>query len=137
MVKVVTEISCYLDNQPGVLATITQKLADKGIDILGIQAYEGQLQNLVTMVVDKVDMAEKILRSFGVELISRKDVLSVKVKNEVGSLAKVTSLLGNNEINLESFYVTASSSEGNTAYLRLSDTSKAVKVLKGAEKKNT
>lgn len=129
MAEIVTELSCYMDNRPGVIAMIAQKLAEKNVDVKGIQNYEGQLQSLVTMVVDNDEEAEKILRGFGVELVTINEVISLEIKNKVGGLAAVTKLLGDNNINLDSCYLTDSNGDCNIAYLRVADNEKALKVL--------
>lgn len=128
-VKIVTELSCYMDNHPGMLAKISQKMADKKINVKGIQSYEGQLQCLVRLVVDKADLAEQVLRDFGVDLISRPEVIEVLIKNKIGGLAEVTTLLGNQEINIDSIYSTDGLGALGIAYIRVDDVERASRIL--------
>ena len=128
-VRIVTELSCYMDNQPGMLAKIAQELADKGISVKGIQSFDGQLQSLVRLVVDKPDVAEQILRDFGVDLISRPEVMEVLIKNEVGGLAEVTTLLGQHDMNINSLYSTDGLGTYGMAYIRVDDVEKATEML--------
>ncbi len=125
----VTEITCYVENQPGMLAGITKAFADRGVLIHGVQAYEGQLQSLVRMVVDQVDEAEKILRSFGVSALSKPDCLEVQVECKVGGLAEISNLLGQHDINIDSLYSADTPGSYTFSYFRVHDVDKAVEVI--------
>ena len=129
-VRITTELSCYVDNTPGMLGQIAKKMADNGIDIIGIQSYEGQLQSLVRLCVNNMDVAEKVLRDVGVDLISRPEVMEVLIRNEVGGLAEVTSLLGQHGININSLYATDGVDETFArAFIRVDDIELAKKIL--------
>jgi hypothetical protein len=129
-VRVLTEVSCYMKNVPGMLGLLLKNLAEKGVNIDGIQSYDGQLQSLVRLVVDKPDIAEEILRESGVDLISLPEVIEVLTTNQVGGLAKVTSVLGDHDINIISIYSTDGVDEKfGRSYIRVHDTEKAAKIL--------
>lgn len=132
-VRILTEVSCYMKNVPGMLARLLSELAEKKVDIYGIQSFDGQLQSLVRLVVDKPDIAEKVLRDSGVELISLPEVIEVLTKNEVGGLAKITSTLGKKGINIVSIYSTDGVDEtfGRT-FIRVEDAQEALQVLQDA-----
>jgi hypothetical protein len=132
-VRILTEVSCYMKNVPGMLGRLLKNLALKGVNIDGIQSYDGQLQSLVRLVVDKPDVAEAVLRESGVDLISLPEIIEVLTKNEMGGLAKVTSILGEHEINIISIYSTDGIDEkfGRT-YIRVDDVEHAATVLKEA-----
>lgn len=128
--KIVNEISCYMENKPGMLARLAQRLAEENISVTGIQSYDGQLQSLVRVVVDKPDLTEKILREQGVELISRPEIIEVQVRNAPGGLAEITSLLGNHEININSIYSTDGLNENiGRSYIRVEGVDTAVELL--------
>lgn len=128
--RIVTELSFYLENKPGILARLATVLADAGVNIKGFQAYEGTLQSLVMMVIDRVDVAENILRGkIGVSLISRTDILEVDVPNRVGGLAGVSGLFGKHGVNIESIYSVDNNSPTSAAYIRVDDVEFAAKVL--------
>jgi len=129
MVKIVIELCCYLENKPGNLAEVAKRLAEKKININGIVTYEGQLQSLVRIAVDNVDLAEKVLRGMGVDLVSRYELLEVDVINKVGGLAKIAAVLGENGINIESIYATGGGTEYALAYIRVSDLDQAKSIL--------
>lgn len=133
-VQIVTEISCYLDNKPGNLAKVTENLAAAQVNVKGIQAYEGSLQSLVMMVVDKTDIAEQVLRdSMGISLISRTDILEVAIANRVGGLAEVSRIFGKHGVNIKSLYSCDNVGERSQAYFRVDDVEIAMKLLREAK----
>ncbi len=119
-----------MKNIPGMLGRLLQKLAEKDVAIDGIQSYDGQLQSLVRLVVDKPDVAEEVLRESGVDLISLPEIIQVLTQNEVGGLAKVTNILGKHNVNIISIYSTDGIDEkfGRT-YIRVEDVEHAASLL--------
>jgi hypothetical protein len=127
--RVVTELSCYLDNKPGNLAKLTELLAQSQVNIKGIQAYEGAMQSLVMLVVDKTEVAEKILREMGISMISQTDILEVDVPNRVGGLAEVSRLFGKHGVNIKTVYSCDNLDEKSAAYFRVDDLELSIKAL--------
>lgn len=128
--RIVTELSFYLENKPGILARLATVLAEAQVNIKGLQAYEGSLQSLVMIVVDKIDSTEDILREkIDVSLISRTDILEVDVPNRVGGLAHVSGLFGKQGVNIKSIYTVDNQSPTSSAYIRVDDVEFAAKVL--------
>lgn len=130
--RIVTELSCYLDNKPGNLAKLTELLAQAKVNIKGIQAYEGSMQSLVMLVVDKTDVAEKVLREMGISMISQTDILEVDVPNRVGGLAEVARIFGKHGVNIKTLYSCDNLSEDSAAYFRVDDVELSQKVLSEA-----
>jgi len=127
--RIVTEISCYLDNKPGILARLTARLAGANVNINGMQSYEGSLQALVMMVVDKTELAEETMRAMNIHLISLTDILEVDVASRVGGLSEVTAILGKSNINIKSFYLVDNHSLASTAYIRVDEVEDSQRVL--------
>lgn len=128
--RIVTELSFYLENKPGILARLATVLAEAQVNIKGLQAYEGSLQSLVMIVVDKIDSTEDILREkIGVSLISRTDILEIDVPNRVGGLAGVSGLFGKHGVNIKSIYTVDNPSPTSSAYIRVDDVEFAAKIL--------
>jgi len=128
-VKVVIEISCYVENNPGIIADITAKLGEVKVFITGIQIYEGQLQSLVKLVVDNIDKTEKVLRGAGVDLISRTEILEIEIPNTVGGLAYVTKVFKENNLKIKTIYSSNSNIDVCMAYVRVDDVNLAKEVL--------
>jgi len=127
--RIVTELSCYLDNKPGNLARLTELLAQERVNIKGFQAYEGSLQSLVMLVVDKIDEAEKVLRSMGITMISHTDILEVSVPNRLGGLAEVARIFGKHGVNIKTMYSCDNTDPTSAAYFRVDDVELSHKIL--------
>lgn len=133
--RIVTEISCYLDNKPGILAKLTSQLAEAGINIKGMQAYEGSLQSLVMLVVDKNEVAEKVMRDIGISMISLTDILEVDVPNRVGGLAEISQLFAKHGINIKSMYSADTDAPTSASYIRVDKVEESQKILNESEVK--
>ena len=127
--RVVTEISCYVDNQPGMLSKMTQLFSRNNVNIQGIQVYEGQLQSLIMLVVNQPAVAEKILRDLGIELISESDILEVQVPNRVGGLEGVATLLGSKGINIKTVYSSDGHGDLGIAYIKVDQVQEGLKLI--------
>ncbi|MGE3278988.1 MAG: ACT domain-containing protein [Candidatus Altimarinota bacterium] len=132
--RIVTEISCYLDNKPGNLAQLTELLAQGGVNIKGIQAYEGSLQSMVMLVVDQPDTTEQVMRKMGITMISYTDILEVDVPNRVGGLAEVSRLFGKHGVNIKTLYSCDNVGESSAAYFRVDDVELSLKALTESSK---
>jgi|CXWL01.1.fsa_nt_gi hypothetical protein len=127
--RIVTEISCYLDNKPGIVANLSSRLAKADININGMQVYEGSLQSLVMVIVNQTDLAEKVMREMNIDMISLTDILEVDVASRIGGLAEITTILGENNINIKSFYLVDNHSLASTAYIRVDEVEESQRLL--------
>ncbi|MDF2379116.1 MAG: ACT domain-containing protein [Candidatus Gracilibacteria bacterium] len=135
-IKKVTEVSCYMENKPGVLGKVAGALDQEGIKIIGLHSYEGHLQNMTRFVLADKDLtkSEMILRSLGIDLITQIGVLEVLFQSKSGFIAKLTSLLGEAGINIQVMYFTESPDGATMAYITVSNTDKALEILEDANK---
>ncbi|MDP2691771.1 MAG: hypothetical protein Q8O95_05215 [bacterium] len=137
--RIVTEVSCYMKKAPGTLGLLSEEVAKAGVNIQGIQVYEGQLQSLLMLVVDKIEITEEVLRKMGTDLIARTDILEVDFPNRVGGFAGVAKVLGKNDINILSIYFSGTPhSSGDQdwcriGYVKVDDVEKARRLLNEVE----
>lgn len=103
---VMRQISVFLENVPGRLATLCNTLENAGIDLRAMATSEGSEYGVVRMLVDDVDAAEKVLREANLPF-STVDVLGIEVTDEPGALGKVAVRLADAGINVEYAYATA------------------------------
>lgn len=127
--KVVTEISCYIENKPGILASISSKLAEAGVFIDGIQVYEGQLQSLVLLVVDDNEKTEQVLRNAGIDLITKTEILDVEISHAIGGLASFMKIFEKGKVNIKTIYSSNSTTDISMAYVKVDDINRAIEVL--------
>ncbi len=126
----IKQISVFVENKPGRLAAVTEKLYEKKINIRAFTIAEAGDFGIIRMVVDKTDDAYKALKEAGFT-VGLTDVIAVEVEDEPGSLYKIAKALGDEGINIE--YVYAFTSEQHKALIifRVSDVDRAKKVLEG------
>ncbi len=103
---VLKQISVFLENVPGRLATLCNTLEQNGIDLRAMSTSEGSEYGVVRMLVDDVERAEQVLRDTNLPF-STVEVLGVEVSDEPGALGKVAVKLAEAGINVEYAYATA------------------------------
>ncbi len=126
----IKQISVFVENKPGRLAAVTEKLYEKKINIRAFTIAEAGDFGIIRMVVDKTDEAYRALKEAGFT-VGLTEVIAVEVEDEPGSLYKIAKALGEEGINIE--YVYAFTSEQHKALIifRVSDVDRAKKVLEG------
>lgn len=103
---VLRQISVFLENVPGRLATLCNALEKNGIDMRAMATSEGSEYAVVRMLVDDVPKAERVLREASLPF-STVEVLGVEVSDAPGALGKVAVRLAEAGINVEYAYAAA------------------------------
>jgi hypothetical protein len=93
-------IAVFVENKPGQTATITQLLADAGVNICWVTIANSGSFGVMKFLVDKRDPAVRALKDKGL-MVSLLEVLAVEVTDKPGSLQAVADLLGRSNINLD------------------------------------
>ena len=125
------EFSIELNDQPGVLGNICRTLADRGVNILALEAQplrsEGMSQ--VRLVVDNPTMLKSVLDSQNLNY-TETQVAQVRLPHRPGELARAASRLGEANININHVYcgVDASTNEPLLIF-GVADAGRAAKVL--------
>ncbi len=104
--SVMRQISVFLENVPGRLATLCNTLEAAGVDMRAMTTSEASDHAVVRILVSDVDTAEKALREANLPF-STVDVLGIEVSDEPGALGKVAIRLADADINVEYAYATA------------------------------
>jgi hypothetical protein len=125
---VITEISVFLPNNPGVLAKFIDLLNTNNIHIKAMTVAETPDYGLLLVLVNKPEECIELLEENDYE-ISATTVLAVKLSEDLNKLFDIASILGNNSINIEYLYMTVVA--GKTLMIvRVDDNEKAQEVLK-------
>lgn len=123
------QISVFLDDEPGTLANVSELLGKNGVNIHALSLAEGVGHGYVRMVVDKPDVAVRVLAA-AEQLTMEREVILLELSNLPGSLGRVARALADARINLEYAYCAAGPSvDRGLIVVRVSDTKKAVGVL--------
>jgi hypothetical protein len=105
------QFTLYLENKPGMLATVTGKLAAAKVNIEGISASTSADVGLVQIVTSDAAAARKALRRASIPLTVQ-DVALVQLKNVPGALSQVVANLAKAKINVNYVYSTACACRG-------------------------
>lgn len=95
-----------MENRPGALAEVVERLAKDRINIEGISATGTADVGLVQLVTSHPKKTERILRLGGIPYTVQ-DIVIVKMKNKPGSLYEMISKLSRSKININYVYGTA------------------------------
>ena len=91
-------------NEVGVLADISQALADAGINIETISAEGLAEQGVITLTTDSHDDALRVLMDAGYKAVSD-DSLILRLPDEPGALAKVAGRFKDAGVNIQSLHI--------------------------------
>lgn len=127
----VQQISVFLENKPGGLATFAKVLSENHINMRAMCIAETPDFGILRIIVDDVYNTMCTIREAGY-ICSATKVLAVEIPDKPGSLLNTLTVLGENGINLEYSYAFTTSKK-DVAYmiLRVNDNERAVEVLTG------
>jgi len=128
--NIITQLSIFINNEPGRLAAIAEVLKEFKINVKGLNLSESSEFGILRAIVDEPEEAFEKIRSKGV-IVKKTDVIGVEMKDAPGSLFEVADVLGKAGINVEYGYA-YSGRTLNYLFVRVDDTESAVKTLKKA-----
>ncbi len=105
------EFSVRLSNRPGMLAMLTEQLAEAGVGIEALAAFGMESEGLVRLMVDNEVLTRKILGRDGLEWEER-DILTTRLPHTPDALAAMTRRLADAGVNIDAMYLLRSSAEG-------------------------
>jgi hypothetical protein len=120
-------ISVLAENRPGIIADITQLMADSGINILTIDGSSIDVTGVVQITVEEYDHALQLLQQAGFRAVSE-EALIIRVLDEPGGLAKIASRFLAEEINICSMHI-LDRKKGNVLVSVVTDNNKKVKKI--------
>ena len=124
------QISVFLENRPGTLAALSRLLAGARLNILAMTVSEGLDHGYVRLVADRHTEAARRLKQRGF-LVLERVVLLLEMANRPGSLAEVTRVLAEEDINVEYLYCANSPAvDQGLVVLRTADPDRALRLLK-------
>jgi hypothetical protein len=126
---IVKQLAVFLANTPGTLARVCDALASAKINIYALTVSDTVDHAVVRMVVSDTRKALDIFEERGV-LVVENDVLMIESDNKPGTLARISHLLSEAEINIEYAYLAGSpTSRKGLLILRPNNPRKALHVL--------
>ncbi len=129
IVNTATQFSVFLVNKPGVLSTVTARLAEEGVNVLALAMMDSVENGVLRFVCDNPANAKAVLADTG-EHWSETDVLIVEMPNQPGLIAQVAKTLSDAHISVTYAYITGGAGDGITnAIFKVSETQRAFDLL--------
>ncbi|HYD41897.1 MAG TPA: ACT domain-containing protein [Anaeromyxobacter sp.] len=114
------ELKIRVENRPGMLGEVASALAQRKVNIRGINAWVENDEGVIRLVVDLLPAARKALAKQGWKA-EEADVLELELPDKVGALAKVTSALGAAGVDITHVFVGTAGARKATVFLGVSD----------------
>lgn len=126
----IKQLSIFVENKPGRLATITNILKENDIDIRALSVADTRDFGIMRLIVDNPEKAEKVFKEAGCT-VSLTNVIAIGIEDKPGGLAEAMDVLYANNISVEYMYAFISKTD-NTAFviLRVENNDKAFEALK-------
>ena len=96
------QLSIITDSRIGVIAEISEALAEKNINIENIDAKSFSDHAVILLSVDQYDLAFQTLNQFNNFQIITEDAILIRLENEPGALAKIARRFTDADIDLRS-----------------------------------
>ena len=128
--NVITQLSIFVNNEPGRLAAIAGILKDFKINLKAFNLAESSEFGILRAIVDDPDIAYENIRSRGV-IVKKTGVIGIAMKDAPGSLFEAANVLGKAGINVDYAYA-YSGKNFESLFVRVDDIDKAIKELKTA-----
>ncbi len=129
-----TQFSIFLVNKPGVLASITDALAQAKINVIALTLMDSAEHGVLRLVTDAADKTRKILK-VAHDQWTESEVLVMDLNNKPGSFAHIANTLAENHVNISYAYCTGSPNDENaTGVFKVADVNKTIKLLTPADK---
>ena len=101
-----TDLTLYLDDQPGELARIGDVLGKAGANIAGLCALtSGGGQAEVHILVHDATTAFEALQGAGIRIAAEQEVLVLEIEDRPGALGEIARRLGEARVNLTLVYL--------------------------------
>ncbi len=127
--ELIKQISVFAENQPGVLAKITNVLSSDGIKIRAFTIAESSEFGIVRLVVDYHEQAYFLLFDAGLT-VSSQDVIGIEIDSTTNALSKVASSLADVGVNISYAYAFVDAPKKTLLILKVDNNSVALDILK-------
>jgi len=127
--KIITQLSLFLENKPGALEQVAASLAWANINIEAMTVSDGVDHAVIRMIVDDHKKALHLLGEAGL-LVIENEVIKLESVNQPGELHNIATQLAVAAVNIHYMYGSAGSPEQpGTLILRVDKLDKALEAL--------
>jgi len=129
----ISQLSIFIENQPGHLASPCAVLADAGINILTLTLADTQRFGILRLIVREWERAQEILEAHG-HVVKVTPVVAIEVEDRPGGLRKLLEIVEQAGVNIEYMYAFTIRSGGKAVMVfRLDDMDKGIAALLHAQ----
>lgn len=126
----VQQISVFLENKAGRLASVAQALRDSGVNIRALTVADSADFGVLRMIVNDPEKARLVLKEAGF-LVKTNPVVAVQIEDREGLFFEIMNLCDKEGINVEYTYsFVEQTSNKAILFIRFEDTDKAVELFK-------
>ncbi len=128
--KTITQLSIFINNEPGRLAWAMRTIKDAGIFIKAFNLSESAEFGILRAVVDDPEAAYAKLKEEGV-IVRKTEIIAVSIPEAADSFYMAAEALGKENVNIEYGYF-YSGPKGSVMFFRVDDTDRAETILEAA-----
>lgn len=122
------ELVVRVSNRPGMLAAVSETIAQAGVNIEALAAFGIDDEGMVRLLVDNAAAARRALRRANI-LFEEREIITTVLPHQPGTLAALTHQLAESAINIEAIYALGVDPAGIHLALAVSDRDAAVAAL--------
>ncbi len=111
--QIESQLSTEIANEPGEIARISDLLANAGIQINALAITEGTERGQFRFIADQPEDAQALLQENGLEVLNER-VLSVRLSDQKGRLARITQAFAQAGINIDYVYASVDHAGAST-----------------------
>ncbi len=108
---IIKQLSVFVENKKGRLASITEALAQNDIDISSLSLADTSEFGILRLIVNKPDDAKKVLNDIGV-VVKITDVVAVVMDDVPGGVASALKVISDSDIAIEYMYACVGKTTG-------------------------
>ena len=123
------ELKVRVQDRPGALGEVAAALAEKKINLRGVNAWVEGNEGIVRLVADKAAAAKKALAAKGWQ-VQEQEVVELELADKPGTLAEKAIALGRAGVNITHVFVGTGGARKATVFLGVSDVARALKALR-------
>lgn len=127
----VNQISVFINNQQGTIADVISILGENGINLKAVCVSDRAEYGLLRLIVDKSEGALELLEKNGYQVKIAKTIGIIVNSNNPNELAKILTVIKNNNIEITYIYSYGKISESKDAVIiKTQELDKTVELLK-------
>ncbi|MFI3269494.1 MAG: ACT domain-containing protein [Rikenellaceae bacterium] len=99
----IKQLSIFMENQVGVINSVTKILADRGVNMRAFSVAEGAEFGILRLIVENPDDVQKMLQEEGFK-VNTTEVIGLQLPNVAGALSSVMECLAREGVFIQYMY---------------------------------